>query len=142
MIEYLQVRLSEPCVRGALNATHRSYIFLQEAAGVSEKLTGSALYDVSKKRSCWQLRCWGTLTGKLRDFQHILLAAFEDNVISTDVPVFWRAMSWWLFFLRPLKIMLFLRMSLYFGVQCHGGSCFSPGLHFGSTITVVLLRLM
>ena len=26
----------------------------------------------------------------------VLLAAFEDNVISADVPVFWRVFSWWL----------------------------------------------
>ena len=45
-----------------------------------------------------------------------MFAVFEDNVISTDVPVFWR-------------------------VQCRGCSCFSLGLHFGSMITVVLFRL-
>ena len=29
-------------------------------------------------------------------FPIMLLAAFEDNVISMDVPAFWRTMSWWL----------------------------------------------
>ena len=29
---------------------------------------------------------------------------------------------------------------LYFGAQCLGGCCYSPGRHFGSTITAVSLR--
>ena len=29
-------------------------------------------------------------------FPTVLLAAFEDNVVSLDAPVFWRVMSWWL----------------------------------------------
>ena len=92
LVEYLQVRLSEPCVRGALKATHRSYLFLQEAAGVSEKLTDSALYDVSKK----ELLAAALPVNPPRQAQRFPTAAFEDNVISMDVPVFLRVMSWWL----------------------------------------------
>ena len=33
LTEYLQVRYSEPCVRGSLKLVHSSYIFLQEVAG-------------------------------------------------------------------------------------------------------------
>ena len=43
LIEFLQVRLSEPCVRGSLKAAHRSFLFLQESAGIGDKLTDSAL---------------------------------------------------------------------------------------------------
>ena len=46
---YLQVRLAEPCVRGALKHTHSCYIFLQEVAGVSIKHTDEALYVVTRK---------------------------------------------------------------------------------------------
>ena len=49
LVEHLQVRLSELCVRGALKATHRSFLYLQAPR-----------------------------------FPTILLAASEDNVISTD----------------------------------------------------------
>ena len=45
----LQVRYSEPCVRGSLKLVHSSYIFLQEVAGVEDKLTDSAMYAVSLK---------------------------------------------------------------------------------------------
>ena len=41
-VEFLQVRLSEPCVRGSLKSAHRSLLFLQESAGISDKLTDSA----------------------------------------------------------------------------------------------------
>ena len=47
LTEYLQVRYSEPCVRGSLKLVHSSYIFLQEVAGVEDKLTDSAMYAVS-----------------------------------------------------------------------------------------------
>ena len=40
LTEYLQVRYSEPCVRGSLKLVHSSYIFLQEVAGVK---TGSRI---------------------------------------------------------------------------------------------------
>ena len=49
LTEYLQVRYSEPCVRGPLKLVHSSYIFLQEVAGIEVKLTDSAMYAVSLK---------------------------------------------------------------------------------------------
>ena len=49
LTDYLQVRYSEPCVRGALKLVHSSYIFLQEVAGIEDKLTDTALYSVSLK---------------------------------------------------------------------------------------------
>ena len=49
LTEYLQVRYSEPCVRGSLKLVHSSYIFLQEVAGVEDRLTDSAMYAVSLK---------------------------------------------------------------------------------------------
>ena len=44
LTEYLQVRYSEPCVRGSLKLVHSSYIFLQEVAGVGGQAHG--LLDV------------------------------------------------------------------------------------------------
>ena len=49
LTEYLQVRYSEPSVRGSLKLVHSSYIFLQEVAGIEDKLTDSAMYAVSLK---------------------------------------------------------------------------------------------
>ena len=77
-------RLSEPCVRG-----------FQEVAGIQDKFTDDALYDVTwkellasalpVKRPPWQAR-----------FPTIILAALEDSVVSLDTPTCWRVMSWWL----------------------------------------------
>ena len=132
LIEYLQVSLSEPCVRGALKATDRSSLFLQEAAGVSEKLTDSALYDVSKKELLAAALPGNPHRQALR-FPTILLAAFEDNVISTDVPVFWRAMSMWLL----LQSWATLRFDDHRGITPTEVSVSSSGLNGRLTRTKV-----
>ena len=49
LIEYAQVRLSDPCVRGSLKLLHNSYLFLQEVGGLEEKLADDALYEVTWK---------------------------------------------------------------------------------------------
>ena len=49
LTEYLQVRYSEPCVKGSLKLVHSSYIFLQEVAGIEDKLTDSSMYVVALK---------------------------------------------------------------------------------------------
>ena len=95
LTEYLQVRYSEPCVRGSLKLVHSSYIFLQEVAGIEDKLTDSAMYVVALKELMSQ-----SIPGKpprqAPRFPTILLAAFEDMVLAVDRPVFIRVLSWWL----------------------------------------------
>ena len=107
LIEFLQVRLSEPCVRGSLKAAHRSFLFLQEAAGISEKITDSALYDVARKE-LFAAALPGRAPRQAPRFPSILLGAFEDNVMDSSLP--------------------------FFGVCCRGGSCFRHGLRCASMI--------
>ena len=95
LTEYLQVRYSEPCVRGALKLVHSSYIFLQEVAGIEDKLTDSAMYAVSLKELLSQASP-GRPPRQAPRFPTILLAAFEEMVLSVDKPVFVRVLSWWL----------------------------------------------
>ena len=95
LTEYLQVRYSEPCVRGSLKLVHSSYIFLQEVAGVEDKLTDSAMYAVSLKELMSQASP-GRPPRQAPRFRTILLGAFEDMVLSGDKPVFLRVLSWWL----------------------------------------------
>ena len=97
LIEFLQVRLSEPCVRGSLKAAHRSFLFLQESAGIGDKLTNSALYDVTRKE-LFAAALPGRAPRQAPRFPSILLGAFEDNVMDSSLPVFWRLLSWWLLF--------------------------------------------
>ena len=95
LTEYLQVRYSEPCVRGSLKLVHSSYIFLQEVAGIEDKFTDSAMYAVSLKELMSQASP-GRAPRQAPRFPTILLAAFEDTVLSADKPVFVRVLSWWL----------------------------------------------
>ena len=87
LIEFLQVRLSEPCVRGSLKAAHRSFLFLQESAGISEKITDSALYDVARKE-LFAAALPGRAPRQAPRFPSILLGAFEDNVMDSSLPGF------------------------------------------------------
>ena len=96
-VEFLQVRLSEPWVRGSLKSAHRSFLFLQESAGISDKLTDSALYDVTRKE-LFAAALPGRAPRQAPRFPSILLGAFEDNVMDSSLPVFWRVLSWWLLF--------------------------------------------
>ena len=95
MTEYLQVRYSEPCVRGSLKLVHSSYIFLQEVAGIEDKLTDSSMYVVALKELVSQA-IPGKPPRQAPRFPTILLAAFEDMVLAVDRPVFIRVLSWWL----------------------------------------------
>ena len=95
MTEYLQVRYSEPCVRGSLKLVHSSYIFLQEVAGIEDKLTDSSMYVVALKELMSQA-IPGRPPRQAPRFPTILLAAFEDMVLAIDRPVFIRVLSWWL----------------------------------------------
>ena len=49
LTEFLQTRHSEPCNRGSLKVAHNSFIFLEETAGVEQKLTQQALYGTMYK---------------------------------------------------------------------------------------------
>ena len=95
LTEYLQVRHSEPCVRGSLKLVHTSYIFLQEVAGIEDKLTDSAMYAVALK----ELKSQATPGRPPRQaprYPTVLLAAFEETVLAGDKPLFLRVLSWWL----------------------------------------------
>ena len=95
LTEYLQVRYSEPCVRGSLKLVHSSYIFLQEVAGMEDKLTDSSMYVVALKELMSQA-IPGKPPRQAPRFPTILLAAFEDMVLALDRPLFIRVLSWWL----------------------------------------------
>ena len=95
LTEYLQVRYSEPCVRGSLKLVHSSYVFLQEVAGIEDKLTDSSMYAVALKELMSQA-IPGKAPRQAPRFPTILLAAFEDMVLGLDRPLFVRVLSWWL----------------------------------------------
>ena len=91
----MQVRLSEPCVRGALKLTHSAYVFMQEVAGINSKLTEDALYTVSKKELL-VAALPGCQPRQAPRYTAVLLAALEDTVTSAEAPKYWRITAWWL----------------------------------------------
>ena len=96
LTEYLQVRYSEPCVRGSLKLVHSSYIFLQEAAGMEDRLTDSSMYAVALKELMSQA-IPGKAPRQAPRFPTILLAAFEDMYSLWTGPYlfeFFRGGSW------------------------------------------------
>ena len=105
LVEYLQVRLSELCVRGALKATHRSFLFLQEAARVSEKLYGFGSKTMYRKKGVTR----NCATGE---------PSRASPALSYDTSCGIRGQR------------SFRQMLLYFGVCCLGGCCSSPGRRF------------
>ena len=80
LVEYMQVRLSEPCVRGSLKLIHLSYIFMQEVAGIDDKITDSALYDVMK-RELLASASPGKPPRQAPRFPVVTLGAPEGNVL-------------------------------------------------------------
>ena len=90
LVEYAQVRLSEPCVRGSLKFLHTSFLFLQEVAGIQDKFTEDALCDVTLASALP-----GKSPRQAPRFTTIILAALENNIISLDTLVYWRVLSWW-----------------------------------------------
>ena len=92
---YVQVRLAEPCVRGALKRAHSCYIFLQEVAGVS-------LSNTRTKRSMWspEKRSWSRHSRAVRQqaprYATVLLAALEDLIKDPEARLYWKMLAWWL----------------------------------------------
>ena len=78
-----------------MKLVHSSYIFLQEVAGIEDKLTDSSMYVVALKELMSQA-IPGKPPRQAPHFPTILLAAFEDMVLALDRPVFIRVLSWWL----------------------------------------------
>ena len=85
LIEYAQVRLSEPCIRGSLKLLHNSNLFLQEVAGLQDKFTDDALYG-----STWKELLASAIPGKpprqAPRFPVTMLAVLEDMVVSAVAP--------------------------------------------------------
>ena len=97
LTDFLQVRLSEPCNRGALKGTHHALIFLEEMAGVTavQRFTSTQLYNVV----CRELLSSALPGRPSKQAPRVLttiLAALEELVHDENFPSHFRAFSWWL----------------------------------------------
>ena len=96
LTDFLRVRLSEPCNRGALKGSHQAFIFLEEIAGVptAERFTASRLYNVVYRELLST-----ALPGKpLKQAPRMLitmLSALERLVLDSTRPQYFRIFAWW-----------------------------------------------
>ena len=95
--EFLQVRLSEPCNRGALKGTHQSFVFLEEMVGTpaQERLTGSALYGVIYRELLASAQP-GRPTKQAPRILSPMLSLLEQLVMDVTSPMYLRVYSWWM----------------------------------------------
>ena len=97
LLEFLQVRLSEPCNRGSLKGSHRALVFLEETAGVPavERLTNTQPHNVSHK----ELLSSATPARHAKQAPRVLVAilsALEGLVVDTQAAIYLRTFAWWL----------------------------------------------
>ena len=93
---FLRARASEPCNRGALKATHRSFGFLEEVTGMplTERKTKSKLYDVIL-RELLSTALPGKPAQQAPRFPIKVLTAVESFVVDETKPAYMRMYAWW-----------------------------------------------
>ena len=93
---FLRARASEPCNRGALKATHRSFGFLEEVTGMplSERRTKSKLFDVIL-RELLSTALPGKPAQQAPRFPIKVLTAVESFVVDETKPAYMRMYAWW-----------------------------------------------
>ena len=92
---FLESRHSEPCNRGALRAAHQCMVFLEDVAGIDEKLTTNALYTVV----CRELLATaqpGRTPRQAPRYPVAVLESLEELVLSESATFFLRVYVWWL----------------------------------------------
>ena len=91
---FLESRHSEPCNRGALKAAHQCKAFLEDVAGIDEKLTTNALYTVVYRELCHSATRAHADTGTR--YPVAVLESLEELVLSESATFFLRVCAWWL----------------------------------------------
>ena len=97
VIEYLQVKLTEPSNRGSIKGAHQEMCFEEEICGVaeSERCTNSPVYLLAKKEALASALP-GALPRQAPRFPTTPLAAVEDLVLDETSPACFRIFGWWL----------------------------------------------
>ena len=104
---FLRARASEPCNRGALKATHRSFGFLAEVTGMplSERRTKSKLCDVIL-RELLSTALPGKPAKQTPRFAIKVLTAVESFVVGDTKPAYMRMYAWWVFVAELVHVTL------------------------------------
>ena len=89
---FLESRHSEPCNRGALKAAHQCMAFLEDVAGIDEKLTTNALYTVVYRELLQPRRT----PRQAPRYPVAVLESLEELVLTESATFFLRVYAWWL----------------------------------------------
>ena len=95
LIGFLESRHSDPCNRGALKAAHQCMAFLEDVAGIDEKLTTNALYTVVYRELLATAQP-GRTPRQARRYPLAVLESLEELVLSESATFFLRVYAWWL----------------------------------------------
>ena len=86
---FVESRHSEPCHRGALKAAHQCMAFLEDVAGIDEKLTTNALYTVVTAQP-------GRTPRQAPRYPVAVLESLQELVLSESSTFFLRVYARWL----------------------------------------------
>ena len=92
---FLESRHSEPCSRGALKSAHQSMVFLEDVAGIEERLTTNALYTVVYKELLSTSQPSGVPKQAPR-YPAAVLESLESLVVNENAVFYLRLYSWWI----------------------------------------------
>ena len=96
LTDYLRVRLSEPCNRGALKNTNEAFGFYEQVTGTpeAERHTSKELYQVVY-RELRSNALPGRPTKQAPRMPVMLLEALERLVLNSDAAPYLRVFAWW-----------------------------------------------
>ena len=96
LTDFMQVRLSEPCIRGSLKLVHERFIFLDIVSGLEPRLrlTSSQLY-ITIYRELMTKALPGKLQRQAPRMFSAMLFALEQLIMSVSSPVYFRIYAWW-----------------------------------------------
>ena len=130
LTDFLHVRLTEPCSRGALKGVHRVFVFLEEISGVTsaERISTGQLYAVVYKEMLAS-----AIPGKLHKQAPRMLismiAALEILVADIGSPPYLRIFSWWLLVQNWRTLRFTDHRGLCLHTQCSGTVASRPTSH-------------
>ena len=140
--DYLRMRLSEPCNRGALKTAHHALVFLSELTGtqVQDQPTATQLYSVIC-RELLTAALPGRASKQAPTVLVSMLSAVENVVTNQQVLPFVRVYAWWVL----VQNWVTLRFSGHRGIEPSSvavtGGAFSAVLARSKTVGVVLLSV-
>ena len=97
VVEYLQVRLSEPTCRGGIKGAHQAMCFFEEVSGIAEpdRWTSAAVYLLAKKEILASALPGG-VPRQAPLFPTVMLSSLEELVMDASVFTYFRINGWWI----------------------------------------------